>query len=161
MFLKLEILTDTFIKVLVLFSGLHHENPKIHFKLSLKKKWSSPLFSELVDCMENVKFVAGHGVNLSHDLVHTNECAGAAHPGTAVDQERPSVWTQGVGGQQDMGELDNGDQVTASARGAPIWPICQLKVDHNTVTTGQIGLTRLGNIKLAHNVIGSLNRDLQ
>ena len=120
---------------------------------------ASPLFSKLVDSMENVEFVTGNSVKLSHDLVHTDECAGAAHPGAAVDQERSSVRTQGVGGEEDMGELDNGDQVTASTRGAAVRPVRQLKVDHNTVAVlpRQIGLTRLGHIKLAHNVVGSLN----
>ena len=117
------------------------------------------MFSKLVDSMENIEFVTGNSVKLSHDLVHTDECAGAADPGTAVDQERSSVWTQGVGGEEDMGELDNGDQVTASTRGAPVRPVRQLKVDHNTVAVlpRQIGLTRLGHIKLAHNIVGSLN----
>ena len=116
------------------------------------------MFSELVDGVENVKFVARNGVNLSHDLIHANECSRPTNTSTAVDQERTSVRPQGVSGEEDVGELDNGDQVTPSARGAPVRPVCQLEVDHNTITvlSRQIGLTCLCHIKLAYNIVGSL-----
>lgn len=68
---------DTLVEKLILFSGLDHVNP---------------LLPEFVNCVEDIQFITrdGVGVNVVHDLVHTDESPCPAHTCTAVDQQ----WTR-------------------------------------------------------------------
>lgn len=85
--------------------------------------WTSPLFSELVNCVKDIQLRVGEGVGVDvvHDLVDTDEGPRPAHPGTAVDQERTSgcARSQVVGVQEDVGQLHQSHQVACTARRRP------------------------------------------
>ena len=115
---------NTLVEELILFSGLNHVNPKHKHKNKLIMFHSFqtiinlPLLPKFVNSVEDIQFITWDsvGVNVVHDLVHTDECPCPSHTCTAVDQQ----WTRGgtnvVGVKQDMGQLHQSHQVTCAAR---------------------------------------------
>ena len=108
-----------------MFLGLNHVHSR---KVKIVKGYNLsifflPLLSEKIDSVKDVEVTAGVVVDVGHDLVHADEGPGAPDPSTAVHQQRTGVsaLAGAVGGEQHVGQLDQGDQVAGvtSSGGRP------------------------------------------